>query len=730
MAKKVQDDINDLNKRQQDLGTRLDQEIAKLKASFADDLAAEGKRLAVRVADGAKRAEEAVAQQTHQQADMGNRMQAQIAEVRVALDSRIDDVIVPEFAKVRIELAASAEKLGGQLSEEAELRAQGESDVLAVANEAADLAHMLQLEQQQSSERTRKASKELADKHSSDFEAAVAALDRRCNALQGTLDLLTKRLCGDEERKSDDVGALEKKLKDMHAATLAELKEGLAIAEARSHDTSVGFQLALRNDFENLSLGVNSRLLAVHQRSVFWRIHKVVEKLARAMSLEDRSIGSVTFKLCGLFEISLQLQIASSCQNEPDSSAPAPPFMPPLPVPGSCSLKVWAPQGVHIKFRITLGGSESGSPGVSRRFEHTSEAPSASGGGYVTSSSATVGAPFAAPNLCQLDQIWTRAVDRIDVGFELLDLRLSSSASSTGVVDLRASEVAPVAFPLPPPTRPFAMPPATEELHGEAGWPPDELTLCTHVASEELERDRFKSQLDVLHNKSVRHIEWRVEGCAKLLEVSRPGEAISSPIFNAAGVDRWQFTFYPRGCDSGPTAGPTGPSSCALFISGAARTALRGTLWVGSHSRQVDHRFKRLDDRAGRTKFCSLEHQIDCTDTIVVALDIVEVQTDLPDTCVSLVLRETPSLRGAGGENKGDNGGVEGYPSPDRGGNRGAVAVKGAKGSIRMRRGDPEKTEEIMRCASLPTFNARDLRLPHVRAAGGSLNAAATLRSR
>lgn len=189
-------------------------------------------------------------------------------------------------------------------------------------------------------------------------------------------------------------------------------------------------------------------------------------------------------------------------------------------------------------------------------------------------------------------------------------------------------------------------------------------------------------------------MEWRVSGVSRLLSACRIGEAVESPLFSAAGLDRLQLHLYPRGCErGGQEAQP-----CALFVSGPPRTMLRGTLFVGSHPRHFEHRFVRRGDMGGRNKFCSLEHQVDCDDSVVIALELGEAETDLPETTWNLCLRNAAGTVGN--------------------------ADAPSKGKLSMRRGDPKGTEEFQRCVSLPTLQAQKVNLPFVSngSRGGSRN--------
>lgn len=222
----------------------------------------------------------------------------------------------------------------------------------------------------------------------------------------------------------------------------------------------------------------------------------------------------------------------------------------------------------------------------------------------------------------------------------------------------------------------------------------DEMSVVRSGTSETLLQERVSSELLAVRNRSVRRIEWRLEGCSRLLDLCRVGESVDSPAFAAAGLERIQLHFYPRGNESGTSEGPR--SACALYISGPSRTTLRGMLWVGSNSRQFEHHFQHKGEAGGRSKFGPLETQLDCNDSIMLALDVVEVESDLPEMNGSLCLREVGSIAGNA------HGGRAGSKTTT-----GTQAVQGTRASLRLRRGDPSKTQELVKCVSLPTLDAR-----------------------
>jgi len=366
----------------------------------------------------------------------------------------------------------------------------------------------------------------------------------------------------------------------------------------------------------------------------------------------------------------LELQMAAQ---DGAPAAPLPGVGPSLPVPGSCSVKLWAPLGMHMAFRVSLG---EGAGAVARRFEHTFR-PDATVGSMDEANRVC----FLMPNMGQLDQVWKRSVDVVQLNFELLEFRCQPVL----VTSLPAPEALPAEA-------------GQEGKQAEDGG--DDMSYSRTAISEALMQERLRTELQGVRNRSVRRVEWRVEGCSRLLDMCRVGESVDSPPFSAAGLERIQFHFYPRGYEA--TNAPPHAQPCALYVSGPVRTTLRGTLWVGSNSRQFEHRFQRKGDAGGRDKFGPLEMQLDCNDAIMVALEVQEVETDLAEAGgTTLCLRDAVTRPQTGGAGKGGT-----LSAP----------LAGTKGTLRMRREDPSKTEELVKCVSLPTLNARHLHKPLLKA--------------
>mmetsp|Transcript_74508 Transcript_74508/g.230254 ORF Transcript_74508/g.230254 Transcript_74508/m.230254 type:complete len:507 (-) Transcript_74508:108-1628(-) len=446
---------------------------------------------------------------------------------------------------------------------------------------------------------------------------------------------------------------------------------------------------------------------SVHARSMAWRLRSFHKRLAALLSQsDDACFQSPPICLCALPELRLELQMGGrDAGGALDLAVPLPGV--PVPVPGSCTVRLWAPAGMQIAFRVTVG---EGVGAVSRRFEHTFR-PEVAG-----LSDEQGRLCFAMQNFVQLDNVWGRASDSILVVFDLLEFRCPPVSIEQGFEATRrpqlqddgaggdagsaVSEASPgsTAGESPPSggRKPSFLEPPPNAFGPVGGHGMDELAFTRSGTAEVLMEERMRNQLQALRNRSVRRVEWRVEGVQRMLEVCKIGESVESPPFCAAGLERIVFHFYPKGYDASATSGVTSP--CALFISGPVRTTLRGMLWVGSLSRQLEHRFRSKGDTGGRSKFGPLETQLDCNDAILIALEISDVETDLPDAGGSIVLRDAQL---GGGER-----------TPSRGGGDTSPGMQQVKGTVRAKREDPAKTEELVRCVSLPVLNARQLHMP------------------
>lgn len=59
--------------------------------------------------------------------------------------------------------------------------------------------------------------------------------------------------------------------------------------------------------------------------------------------------------------------------------------------------------------------------------------------------------------------------------------------------------------------------------------------------------DQVKQQVEVIRSRLLKRVEWKVDGAAELPHKFLPGQALLSPFFAVAGIDRLRFQFFPSG---------------------------------------------------------------------------------------------------------------------------------------------------------------------------------------
>mgnify|MGYP002803385020 CR=1 FL=1 len=489
--------------------------------------------------------------------------------------------------------------------------------------------------------------------------------------LQGNLDDVSSKLVQSKVDLERSVQTVEEQIQLVRTGfenSIADCLERLVKEEQSTIERFEDLRVAVSRNLDRIE---NNTILAqnVYSRCVQWNCGGFQYRLAQILEEEKEAkvdfpgIRSPEFSLCSL--PTMQLELCLAARTVAMEEAP----LAPLPVPGSCSVRLWVPPGIEMTFRITVG---DGDRAVSRRFDYSFLEAEIEG---------EPRCPFEVLNFCMLDQVWHRREDMVTVLFELLEFRTQPILKAP---EEDAPELVPEGDA------------GEDEIpHKKRG---DELFFTRSATAELLLHERLQKDLVSLRNKSVRRVEWRLEGCTRLLECCRAGDSVDSPIFSAAGLERIQFHFYPKGYE--PATGSTSP--CSLFVSGPDRgVSLRGVLWVGSQGRQFDHRFKSRGDVGGRSKFCSLEQLQDPQDAVLLAVDLNEVEQELPEHNQSLVLREARS-------NAGNAFDVTSPMSPSRN----LVTVPpsaNAKATMRMKREDPSKTEQLVKCVSLPSLKASNM---------------------
>lgn len=505
-------------------------------------------------------------------------------------------------------------------------------------------------------------------------ESTSGPLNTQCDQLQGGLEDVSSKLVQSKADLERSVQTVEEHIQVVRTDfenSIADCLERLVKEEQATHERVQELREAIHENLQRIE--INTSLAEnVYCRSVQWNCRGFQYRLAQILQQEREAkvdypgVRSPEFSLCSL--PAMQLELCLAARGLATEEAPSAP----LPVPGSCSVRLWVQPGIEMTFRLTVGDGDNA---VSRRFDYSFLEPSEIEG--------ESRCPFEVLNFCVLDQVWHRREDMIPVTFELLEFK-------TQPVLEAPQEDAPELVPEGE---------ATGEEEVPAKKRGDELFFTRSATAELVLHERLQKDLVSMRNKSVRRVEWRLEGCTRLLECCHAGDSVDSPIFSAAGLERIQFHFYPRGYD--PSTGSISP--CSLFVSGPDKgVSLRGVLWVGSQGRQFDHRFKSRGDIGGRSKFCSLEQLQDPQDTVLLAVDLNEVEQELPEHHQSLVLREARDARG-----NRDAFDATSPMSPSR-----SLVVPptvSAKGTVRMKREDPSKTEQLVKCVSLPSLKASNM---------------------
>lgn len=293
---------------------------------------------------------------------------------------------------------------------------------------------------------------------------------------------------------------------------------------------------------------------------------------------------------------------------------------------------------MKVIFRVALG--ESGHN--SKRYEHGFEAKAGE--------ESLRRVQFFMPNLSTLDRVWDEQLDQLTVIFELLELRYTV---------LKQEVVAPPEASLPTT--------APQEQPANLGST-EQMVLSRQVAADALMNDRVNREITIVKNRSVRRVEWQVDGCISLLQFCQVGESVDSAIFSAAGLERIQLHFYPRGLNTDSNG------NCSLFVSTSRGAFLRCQLSVGKQSRAIEHHFERNGEVYGKSRFGSMDAAgMVHGDTCLIAMDIHEAHIAHVDKGM---------LKGPGD-------------------GRGAGAITSV---LRLKKADQLDVEEVLRCASLPAI--------------------------
>lgn len=251
-------------------------------------------------------------------------------------------------------------------------------------------------------------------------------------------------------------------------------------------------------------------------------------------------------------------------------------------------------------------------------------------------------------NFCNLDQVWDRRKDSISVSLEIIDLRISDTV----------------------PEIPIEAPSEATLTVCNLGQV-ETLTQQVHVQSEAGILDKLNRQLAAIKNRWVRQVEWDIRGINDLLEKTAVGDSMDSPIMSVSGIERMRLVFYPKGVKDGPSG------QCGLFLACPQDVRMKFALSVGKQRRVLEHVFTdhqgTAGDLCGKAKFCNLEHQVEDRlhpgrEKVTVVLEIIEVEL------------LTSSMNKTGD-------------------------------STIIRRLDPSAYEELKKVISLPTVDARNVKV-------------------
>jgi hypothetical protein len=130
--------------------------------------------------------------------------------------------------------------------------------------------------------------------------------------------------------------------------------------------------------------------------------------------------------------------------------------------------------------------------------------------------------------------------------------------------------------------------------------------------------DKLERRIQVIENKDVSSIQWRIMNVEQVRKSCTRGEYIPSPQFSAAGLDGFRFHFYPRGddfCEEG---------YCSVYFHIPKDTIVSRTLFLG----RARHGPVEADmlKNCGVSEMCVLSNEIDkATGSIVIGVDSLQI---------------------------------------------------------------------------------------------------------
>lgn len=641
--KKVEQRVDELEEQMQNLTTKQGSDISSVKDEIKKAVGEQRAALEPSIADAGGKGEKAAADAESRvtvalgelRTDLGGRIESLEGQLRSGLKSLEtklekmikdgDQAVTTTTIALGERLVADAERRVGECREELmspleELKAT----VQTLTNEtsASDTALSEALEQ------SSKAAQAELEARSTQHEIAMKDLSNR---LDGTASDMSMNMEKTKMSLSNRLEEVNTQISS-HLTTSMEKLESSTLNQLTTISTDVGNQIT---DIRNTVKGAQN----THTRAITWKITNFRSKLQQMLGTDGQSIWSPDFSLCATPMMAMQLQVSTPADVTPTPIPVKAPHLQNkvLPLPGMCSLYLWGEPGMKVIFRIALGESGHGS----KRYEYNFEAK--------TGEEGSKRVPFFMPNLSTLDRVWDEQLDQLTVVFELLELKY---------IVHRQEVVAP----------PEASLPTASAMEQPANLGSTEmLILSRQVAADALMTDRVNREIQVVKNRSVRRVEWMLDGCIGLLQFSQVGESVDSAVFSAAGLEKIQLHFYPRGLNS------DSQGNCSCFISCGRHTYIRCQLSVGKQSRAIEHHYERNGEVYGKSRFGTMDSQLAGGDTLLIAMDIHEAHHAHVDKGM---------LRGPGDA-------------------RGANAVTSI---LRLKKADQTDVDEVLRCASLPAL--------------------------
>mmetsp|Transcript_76843 Transcript_76843/g.222052 ORF Transcript_76843/g.222052 Transcript_76843/m.222052 type:complete len:237 (-) Transcript_76843:181-891(-) len=153
---------------------------------------------------------------------------------------------------------------------------------------------------------------------------------------------------------------------------------------------------------------------------------------------------------------------------------------------------------------------------------------------------------------------------------------------------------------------------------------------------------RLERRIQVLENKEVDTVQWRIENIEEVRRNYSKGQFLASPEFSAGGLDGFSFHLYPRGDDFAEEG------YCSLYFHVPRDTRISRTLFLG----RTRHGPAEADSlkNCGISEMCVLSNEIDkATGSIVIGVEGLQILSspNIAETRTKLTLdppRPAPSV--------------------------------------------------------------------------------------